>query len=216
MKKFINFAVLGMAAGLAVTVQAAAVPVSHAHIGHVMTQWGDTPEQVGFMTTAIGEAKIALQHASAAAKKPADLPWMQMHVAHVLHAIDPETMSAGPGMGYGVVKAATGVAKHIKAAAASADASGAVKAHAVHIAASAENVVGWSKQILRLGDAVMSADDAATAADLVQQIVVLAQQLQDGVDANGDGAVTWHVGEGGLNESQKHANILSKSEGLSQ
>ena len=45
--------------------------VAHAHIGHVMTKWSDTPKQWGFLPTALMEAKIAAQHAGFAASKPA-------------------------------------------------------------------------------------------------------------------------------------------------
>ena len=40
--------------------QAPASP-AHAHIGHVMTSWKDTPEAKGFLPTAIGDTQVAMK-----------------------------------------------------------------------------------------------------------------------------------------------------------
>ncbi len=39
---------------------------AHAHIGHVMTSWKDTPEMKGFLPTAIADAQVALEQAERA------------------------------------------------------------------------------------------------------------------------------------------------------
>ncbi|MEH6813529.1 MAG: hypothetical protein V7677_13430 [Motiliproteus sp.] len=194
--------------------QAGDMKMSHAHMGHVLTSWNGTPNNAGLMTTAMDEATIALQHATAATKKTDDLGWMQMHTAHVVHAVDPTKVDKGPGLGYGLIKASQGVAKHIGAAAASGDASGNIKTHAVHVAASANNAVARASSILRLADDVKGATSAKEAAVFVMDIKALSSQIIEGVDANGDGKITWHEGEGGLNQSLKHANIMAKGEGL--
>ena len=36
-----------------------------------------------------------------------------------------------------------------------------------------------------------------------------------GVDANGDGKITWVNGEGGLKDARKHMGFMQKGEGLS-
>ncbi len=38
-------------------------PLVHAHIGHVMTAWRDTPGQVGLLTIAQSDTRIAAAHA---------------------------------------------------------------------------------------------------------------------------------------------------------
>ena len=90
---------------------------AHTHIGHVMTKWSDTPKQWGFLPTAIEEAGIAAEHAGYAASNPGDLEYMQTHIKHVIHALDPSVIAKGPGHGYGVVKAASNAAMHIGVAA---------------------------------------------------------------------------------------------------
>ncbi len=188
--------------------------MAHAHIGHVMMSWNDTPDKMGLLPTAEAEAKIAAQHAALAMKKPEDLGWMKMHVGHVMNACDPTVEPKGPGLGYGVVKAAAGVAKHVNFAANSEGASDNVKLHAVHVATSAENTVARCKEILTLGQKVMAASSAADAAGMVAEIKTLADALVAGVDANGDGTVSWEKGEGGLAAARQHMMFMMKGEGM--
>ncbi len=187
---------------------------AHIHIGHVMTGWTDTPEKWGLLPTAIAEAKVAAQHAGFAASKPADLAWMKTHIGHVLHAVDPSVEPKGPGLGYGVIKAAGGAAKHIGFSAKSDGASKNVTTHAAHVGASAKNAATWGKLIVRLGKKVKAAKSAAQAAPMVKKINDLAARLTAGEDVNGDGKVTWHAGEGGLKEAEKHMGFMMKGEGL--
>src|SRR5690606_41520021 len=49
--------------------------MSHVHMGHVLTSWQDTPDQMGFLPTAQAVAEVAAQHAVFAASMP---------VAHVM------------------------------------------------------------------------------------------------------------------------------------
>ncbi len=188
---------------------------SRLHMGHVTTSWNDTPEQAGLLPTAMAEAEIAATHAGLAMQQPDNLDWLKLHAGHVLHAVDPSVEAKGPGLGYGVRVAAAGTVKHIGFATDSKDASDNVILHAAHVAASGGNVDGWVDEIVDLGKQIQSASSAGDAAPLVQQLEVLANQLLGGVDANGDGNITWVEGEGGLNEANKHMGFMREGEGLS-
>ena len=194
-----------------------AMPVleSHAHIGHVMTGWTDTPGAAGLLPTAEAEARIAVQHANFAVQKTGDLKWMQTHIKHVLHAVDPSVEAAGPGQGYGVAKAAAGAAAHIEFAAAAGDASENVKLHATHVATSAKNVVERVKRIVERGQKVAEAKSANAALPFVREIKYLCDELLAGDDANGDGKVSWQEKEGGLDQSGAHMGFMTKGEGIS-
>ncbi|HSA80913.1 MAG TPA: hypothetical protein VLE23_08815 [Geminicoccaceae bacterium] len=189
--------------------------MAHAHMGHVLTSWQDTPDQAGLLPTAVAEADVAVQHAGFAASRPDDLDWMKLHVVHVVHAVDPAAEPAGPGLGYGVEQAAAGVAKHVGFAAESEGASDNVKLHAEHVATSAENVVQWSERIVDLGAAVEAATSAQAAAPIVAEIETLTIAVRNGTDANGDGQVTWQAGEGGLAQAEQHMEFMRQGEGLS-
>jgi len=186
---------------------------ARAHIGHVMTGWKDAPDGKGLLPVAIQEAEIALKHAQFAAKKPDDLKWMQTHTEHVMHAVDPNTVSiTAPGLGYGVRKAAAGAMAHIGFSAGSADSSENVKLHAQHVAASAGNTDWRVSAIIIMSKRVLSYDKATKAAPRVQEILLMVEEILNGFDDNGDGKVTWHEGEGGLLVAKKHMGFMTTGE----
>lgn len=181
------------------------------HIGHVVNGFGDTPGLQGLLPVALGEARIAAQHAALAIRQPTNLDYMKTHAGHVLHALDPKLIPAGPGLGYGAKRAATAIAAHIELAAGAEGAQPNVVSHARHIAMSARNTVTRADQLVALAQRVQSATSAADAAALVNQIVSLAEQLVAGADANSDGRITWEQGEGGLQQLEEHVKLMLAS-----
>jgi hypothetical protein len=199
------------AAPAAVTI---AVPQGPAgvHIGHVVNAFGDVPGGIGLLPIALAEARTAAQHATLAARAPDNLAGMKLHAGHVLHALDPSIVTMGPGKGYGVRRAATGVAAHIELAAKAEGASAGVTAHAPHIATAARSTITRLDQIVALAKQIQAATAAPEAAGLVTQMASLCEQLVTGADANSDGRVTWQAGEGGLQQAQEHVNLMLAAE----
>jgi hypothetical protein len=183
------------------------------HLGHVTTAFNGTPNGQGLLPTAMAEAKIAAQHAALAMKSEGNLDAMKLHAGHVIHAVDPTVEMKGPGLNYGVKRAAQGVAQHIELAAKSPGASKNVMTHSNHVATSAGNVVKWSDEIIKAAQDVRSATDATAAAGRVAHLKMLAQQLASGVDADKNGQIGWQAGEGGLQQADMHVNLLLKGEG---
>jgi hypothetical protein len=179
-----------------------------AHIGHVLVSFADTPDKVGLLAIAKTEAGIAAQHAGFAARTPTNLESMKRHAGHVLHAIDPTLEATGPGKGYGVKKAATGVATHIELAAKVETAPAGVRTHAEHVATAARSAVSRADEVASLAQKIRAATTAEEAAGLVAQMASLAEQLVTGTDLNADGRVAWGGGEGGLQQAEEHLKLL--------
>jgi hypothetical protein len=177
------------------------------HIGHVLDSFKDTPNQQGLLPTALAEARTAVQHAALAAKTPDNLDQMKLHVGHVLNAVDPSMEPKGPGLGYGVKKAAAGVAQHVDLAAKAEGASAAVKRQAVYAAAWANNVVKWSDEIIEVAQRVRTATSAKQAASLVGDLTELTGQLITGIEAVGRDAA-----QGGLQQAQERVELMKKGE----
>jgi hypothetical protein len=182
------------------------------HIGHVMNAFTDTPKGMGLLPTAMEEARIASVHAGFAARDPENLGAMKMHAGHVINAVDPTVVTAGPGLGYGVKRAALGVASHIDLAAKAPGASENVIMHANHAATSARNTVQRADAIVALAQKIQAATTASEAASLVSQLVSLTNQLVMGEDADADGKITWKQGEGGLAQCEEHVTLLLAGE----
>lgn len=125
---------IGGAVGAQEPVDSAEGPVpALTHVRHVSDTFRGTPENRGLLPTAVAEAEIAHQHATLAARDPADLAAVQRHTRHVLHALDPSAVEAGPGLGYGAVRGAERTAHYIALAAVSVGASDAIETHSTHI-----------------------------------------------------------------------------------
>lgn len=186
----------------------------HLHIGHVMTNWRDTPGGVGFLIAAVSDAKVAAIHAKLAGRDPGNLEDMKLHAGHVLNALDPSIEPKGPASGYGVKKSAAGALQHLDFAAKAEGASANVKTHAEHVSASLGDAIQWTDQAIATAQKIRSAGSAAEAAPLVKELMELTTHLSDGADANGDGQIGWQTGEGGLAQAQSHMVLMLKGEGL--
>jgi hypothetical protein len=196
-----------------ITLNAQANP-AHMHVGHVADSFKDTPKQQGLLPTAAGEARIAAQHAALAVKSPDNLDALKLHAGHVLHALDPTLVEKGPGLGYGLKKAATAAATHIELAAKAEGASANVKTHAGHVSASLGNVSKRSDEMIQIAQKMRTSSSAKEAGDLATQLSALAQQVTAGIDANKDGRISWEAGEGGLQQAEQHLALLKKGESL--
>ena len=183
------------------------------HIGHVTTSFQAVPMEEGLLPTAVAEAMIATQHAGLAVTSEGNLDAMKRHAGHVIHALDPTIETEGPGLGYGVKRAAMGVAQHIGLAAMAAGASQNVMTHSMHVSASANNVVARADELVAVAQRIRAATTAADANAHLAELNTLAEQLYAGVDANEDDRVGWQTGEGGLQQAEMHMQLLLKGEG---
>ncbi len=181
------------------------------HIGHVVNSFSDTPNGMGLLPVAFAEAKTAAQHAGLATKA-ATLDAMKLHAGHVINAMDPTIVAQGPGLGYGMKKAALNVATHIELAAKAPGASQNVIMHSAHVATAARNAAARADEIIALAQKVQASTTMPEAAALLSQIVSLCDQVLAGVDAKNTGHVTWETG--GLNQAQEHIDLMLKGENL--
>ena len=201
----------GRGGGAGATTPPIAVPAGAVgtHIGHVVNSFADTPNGMGLLPVAFAEARTAAQHAGLAGRA-ATLDGMKLHAGHVINAMDPTIVTAGPGLGYGMKKASLAVANHIELAARAAGASQNVIMHSMHIATAARNAAAKADQVVALAKQVQAAATTAEATALLSQIVSLCNQAIAGVDEKGDGRITWQTG--GLQQAQEHINLMLAAE----
>lgn len=185
---------------------------AHRHIGHVADMWNDTPDNMGLLPAAQAEAEVAAQHAKLAAAAD-DLAGIQRHIMHVVHAVN-ASVERGPGSGYGLLKAASAAARHIGMAGESDGASDAVKTHSMHVKTSVENVIAWAESIAEKAEQIAAATDADAARAMAEEIAATTEAIVSGIDANGDGRVSWGEGEGGLAQAATHLRLMKQAEGI--
>jgi hypothetical protein len=182
------------------------------HIGHVLDSFNGTPMNMGLLPTAMAEAKTAAQHAGLAAKATT-LAMVQTHAGHVINAIDPTIVAQGPGLGYGLKKAAQGVAQHAGLAAMAADANAMVKMHSMHVTTAANNVVAMADGIVAIAQKIRMSTSFEEAQKLAMEMQTKAEQLTTGVDADNNGQISWNTPEGGLNQAQQHMGFMKTAAG---
>ena len=181
--------------GAIVVTKVEAIP-AHLHIGHVVTNWRDTPGTRGFLPVAADEARVASTHAKLAVKG-ATLDDMKLHAGHVLNALDPSIEPKGPGAGYGVKKATAGAIQHLEFAAKAEGVTANITTHAAPVAASLSDVGRWTDQAIAVAQKARAASDAAEATTLVAELDSLTTQIV-----------------GGLQQAQSHMGQMLKGEGL--
>ena len=156
--------------------------ISHAHVGHALISWHDTPGQQGLFIITQQEADTALQQselALAEQNRPQKVRW---HLTSALYALNPDLLPEVEGkQTYGVIRSLEGAIDHLEFAATSDDAS--------------LNLVSKASAIVEQGVALVEQFKAAaetaqyvqTASD--QELTAIASQLnsQLKVAINGNG-----------------------------
>ena len=173
-----------------------AIP-AHLHIGHVMTNWRDTPGNRGFLPVAIDEARVAALHAGLAAKS-ASLDDVKLHAGHVLHALDPAVEPKGPGAGYGVRSAAAGALQHLDNAVKAEGATTAITTNAAPASASLRAVQQAVEEAFAMVQRIRATTDLDAARRSAADLASLTQRISSE----------------GLQPAQTSMNLILKAEGL--
>jgi len=186
----------------------------HSHMSYVALAFNETPGGRGLLPTAVAEAQVVRQHVELATQDPTALDGIKRHVGHVLHAIDPTLVPSGPGNGYGLRRAASGVVLHVQLAATSDGASDNVLTHTTHIMACADNAVLRTDAILAIARQIQASNSASEVAALLERLDRESETLVSGLDTDGDGLIGWRAGEGGLRQATQHMTLMMRGEGL--
>jgi len=183
------------------------------HVGHVATGFGSAPNGKGLAATTSTESGIAVLHANFAAGDLSDLAAMRRHASHVLHALNPAEGSRGPGLGYGLIRAAEDVATHVELAANAQGASTSLRTHTQHVATIARSVAQRAGEAAAVARQLQEAPSIRRASPLVAELRLLMYQISEGGDLNGDGELSLD-GEAGVQQLEAHVYLLLVGEGL--
>jgi hypothetical protein len=181
------------------------------HFNHVATGFTGAPGGRGLVVTTTIEVNTAMMYANFAAGNPTNLDAMKTNVRNVLHALVPEQGAKGPGLGFGVKRAAEAVVTHIELAVKSPGASETLRKLGPAVAQAGRAVAARAQEMADLGKRVLVAQTAAQAAPLVNELRSLALQLDLGRDVNGNGQIEVNAIEPGVN--QLEAQVYSIFEG---
>lgn len=181
--------------------------ISHAHVGHCLTSWGDTPEEQGLLPVARQELETARQEAQAALGAELSADQKATHIRNVGRALNPGAEKTGPGSGYGAIHALENAIAHLEYAATSDDASVNIVSSVADLSEIGDSLVGRLREVAARAESADTRDEAS----LDHVALELRSTLRDiatGVDANGDGRIDIVAGEAGFDQFQGQLDAM--------
>lgn len=160
--------------------------VSHAHVGHALTAWRDTPNEQGLFIVAEKETRMALDETNAAIASGQNQARMQGHLSNVIYALNPDLAESSKGSGYGAVRALNGATDHMVFAAESDDVSRNLENMAYEFAEAQVGVMNRIKLALEVARLAQQSHDREQQDLLLQLRSTLYGALEgEDVDHNG-------------------------------
>lgn len=181
--------------------------ISHAHVGHCLTTWHDTPDKQGLFHVARQELEAARRESEAALASDQTPIQKAVHLDNVAHALNPDLQPLGPGLDYGAIRALESAIEHLEYAATSGDASQNVVA----------SVAALSEIGLALTDRLRAAavraksggvNDPAALDRIAIELRSTLRVAIDGSDANGNGEIEATAPEAGIEQLHAQLNAM--------
>lgn len=186
--------------------------ISHAHVGHALDAWGDTPGEEGLLVVAERDARAALDQSGVATRPGTPLDAIRDAVARAMHALDPQRGAGEGGSGYGMIKALVGAGDHIEFAAASPDSSQNIADASRDFRAHSSVILDRAELMLEFGELLDDVSAVDEARSLAGEIHTLARHNVEGVDEDGDGVIGSQPSEYGLRQLRRDLEVAIDSE----
>jgi tRNA A-37 threonylcarbamoyl transferase component Bud32 len=198
------------------------------HIRHLLASTEETPNKVavvvGLKTNVdfIDQAAKAMADAYASGDRPAMKTNAEMIVNLIVGKDDPQNYVDwngdgavnDPSDGYGLLINGDqagyldGMIHHSSYSAAVADAPAAVKMHAGHVEICIQNIENWAPELRDLAIRIARSTDGQNLDAEINNAVVLADKILNGVDIDGSESVDPITGEGGALTAIEHAEYM--------
>jgi len=199
------------------------------HIRHLLVGIDETPGKIGMAVGLVNNTTLIKKSADAMleAYNKGDTQNVQANAEAIINLIvgkqdsnsykdwDGDGKINDPGDGYGLLLNGDqagyigGVIDHAKLAAESSDATELIRAHSQHVTISAQNVEDWTTQLRDIVIRIAEAKSGQSAEADIRSAVVLANQMLNGMDINGNETVDPIPGEGGAITAYEHADYMS-------
>jgi hypothetical protein len=172
--------------------------ISHAHVGHGLTTWQDTPGNKGLFTVAREEIDIA-RHEADAALTAASTAEKAAHINNAIHALNPDQQPRGTGLGYGAIRALGSAVEHLEYAATSEDASGNIVSSVAPLSQMGEGILSRLRATAS-GAKTAGVDDPIALDRAAVELRAGLTSAAQGVDANRNGLIDATAEEAGLDQ----------------
>ena len=206
-------------------VYSGAVPAEPlAHIRHLLTAFGRTPDGGGLVTNLMKHARLIAESTEALldAQRATDLDAMKHEAEGLVNLIegeggehfgdlDGDDEVTNPGDGFGLLPGAQNAGyiqtaiEHARYSAGTATATDNIMHQEQYFEAAAQNLGGWAAQLRDAALSIVESEDLSAAEPYVEQVITLAERFLSGQDADQDGSVEPIQDEGGAETALYYA-----------
>lgn len=173
--------------------------VSHAHIGHALTAWRDTPGEQGLFVVAEQETETARSETLAALASRRNTTQRLTHLRNVEIALNPDGVKQAGVKGYGAIRALNGATDHLVFASEADDASENMKKMTYEFSQAQVAVLERMRlavEVARLGQQSSGQEQE----DVLLQLQNVMNAIVEGEDANRNGRIDPGQKEYGLQQ----------------
>lgn len=199
-----------------------------AHVRHLLSAFSSTPNQTPFVRGLLRDSELlnSLAQDLLSAFEAGDEDNVRLQTEKMLNLIvgsqspdykdwNGDGTIDDAGDGYGLLLNGSnngyiqGTFSHANLSSQSPDATENMLAHGEHVKIAAENVSGWTAQLRDQLMVVAGSGSLSEAESAIRQSVVLANQILNGVDVNGNESIEAIPGEGGALTAYEHAYYMA-------
>jgi len=199
-----------------------------AHIRHLIVATDETPNQIGMINGLVNSAALINQTAEAmlAAEEAGKPKEIRSNAEAIINLIvgkqdaayvdwDSNGKINDPGDGYGLLVNGDqtgyigGIHHHSSYSADAEDSTPDIRMHNEHVEVSIHNVEEWAIELRDIAKRIAQAPDGANVEEDIRNAVVLANQILNGLDINGNELIEPIAGEGGAITAYQHAYYMA-------
>ena len=203
-------------------------PGGFSHVRHLLSEFSATPNQTAFIRGLKADADLLeeLSQGMLNAFDAGDEQNVNLHAEQMLNLIvggqsddhkdwDGNGIIADPSDSYGLLLNGTnngyiqGTFSHANLSMTSIDATANMLRHGEHVKIAATNVSEWTPQLRDQLIAVIEAPSLTESESAIRQAVVLADEIRNGVDINGNENIEAIPGEGGAMIAYDHSYYMA-------
>lgn len=203
-------------------------PGGFSHVRHLLSEFSGTPNQTPFIRglKVDTDLLVELSEGLLSAFEAGDDQTVNLQAEQMLNLIlgnlsddhkdwDGNGNINDPGDGYGLLLNGTnngyiqGTFSHANLSMTSADATENMLTHGEHVKIVADNVSQWTPQLRDQLIAILEAQSLSEAEAAIRQAVVLANQIRNGLDINGNENIEAIPGEGGAMTAYDHSYYMA-------
>ena len=198
------------------------------HVRHLLFSFSATPDQIGFIRGLDADTELVnnLAQNMLDAFEAGNDEEIRLHAEEMLNIIvgnqspdykdwNNDGSINDPGDGYGLLfnggnlGYVQGTYTHADLSITSADATENMLVHGGHVKIAATNVGDWSAKLREELISILSSSANAETEGLIRDAVALANQIQNGIDTNGNENIEPIPGEGGARTAYEHAYYMA-------